>query len=225
MQRPELALAPDPESEGAARHNLPAQPTRLVGRHGELAKACELLSSPDARLLTLTGPGGVGKTRLASEIAARSLAQFRDGVCIVELAALTSRPMVVAAIAGALDLRETADVPLFTTLCEYLYDRQMLLFLDNFEQVLPAATLVADLLAACPFLKVLVTSREVLRLRGEHEMALPPLALPTLPDPAKLDLEALGRNEAVSLFVQRARAVRPNFVLDDSNARAVAEIC
>ncbi|MDQ3707370.1 MAG: tetratricopeptide repeat protein [Chloroflexota bacterium] len=225
MQRPELALVPDAESEGAARHNLRAQPTRLVGRHRELAKACELLSSPDVRLLTLTGPGGVGKTRLASEIAARSLDQFCDGICIVELAALTSRPMVVAGIAGALDLRETADAPLFTTLCEYLYDKQFLLFLDNFEQVLPAATLVADLLAACPSLKILVTSREVLRLRGEHEMTLPPLALPALPNQAKLDLEALASNEAIALFIQRALAVRPNFVLDDSNARVVTEIC
>lgn len=227
MQRAQLAIVPgaEPDAGTAVRHNLPAQPTRLIGRHSELATVLDLLRSPDARLLTLTGPGGVGKTRLATEVATRLVDTFPDGICMVELAALTTPPTVVAAIAGALNLRETAGVPLVTTLADYLYDKQFLLLLDNFEQVLPAASVVAELLASCPSLKLLVTSREVLRLRGEHEVALSPLPLPHIQGSAPPNVEALAQNEAVALFLQRAVAVRPNFQLDDSNARVIAEIC
>ncbi|HEX8220315.1 MAG TPA: tetratricopeptide repeat protein [Chloroflexia bacterium] len=227
MQRAQLAIVPDaePDAGAAVRHNLPAQPTRLIGRHSELSTVLELLRSPDTRLLTLTGPGGVGKTRLASEAAAELVGDFPDGICMVELAPLTTPPTVVAAIAGALNLRESAGVPLVTTLSDYLYDKRFLLLLDNFEQVLAAASVVADLLASCPSLKLLVTSREVLRLRGEHEVALSPLPLPRLHGSGSPNIEALARNEAVALFLQRATAVRPNFQLDDSNARAIAEIC
>ncbi|HYP28196.1 MAG TPA: tetratricopeptide repeat protein [Blastocatellia bacterium] len=204
-------------------NNLPAQPTALIGRKTELAEVEMLLLREDVRLVTMTGPGGTGKTCLGVRAAAHLIDQFEGGICFVSLAPIRKPALVASAIIGALGGREAGGKPLIDSLKEHLRDKQILLLLDNFEQVVPAAPLVAELLSACPRLKVLVTSRMALRLRGEQEFAVPPLALP---DPKHLpSLEMLSRNAAVVLFVQRARAVRRDFVMTDEGAAAIAQIC
>jgi predicted ATPase len=175
------------------------------------------------RLLTLTGPGGIGKTCLALRIAADMDAAFADGAAFVDLAAITEPDLVPAAIAGALALGESGGQTADQRLRASLRDKHQLLVLDNFEQVLAAAPLVSDLLAACPHLKILVTSRAPLRVRGECEAAVPPLALPA--GPGYLNPAALSQYTAVTLFVQRAQAARPEFALTATNAEAVAAIC
>src|SRR5207244_8921157 len=160
-------------------NNLPVQPTPFIGRAQEVAAVVALLCREDVRLLTLTGPGGTGKTRLGLQVAADLSDRFADGVFFVNLAPLTDPELVVPTIAQALDLKETGEQPLRDLLQASLQDKQLLLLLDNFEQVLGAASQVADLLAACPRLKVLVTSRAVLHVRGEQEFAVPPLAVPS----------------------------------------------
>ena len=180
------------------------------------------------RLLTLTGPGGTGKTRLALQLAAEVLADFPDGVYVVFLAPIREPELVVSAIAQALGVREVGGQPLRESVKEHLRERQTLLVLDNFEQVLPAAPFVAELLAACPRLKVLVTSREMLHLYGEQEYPTPPLALPDPKPRAGTEAEyvsSLAQSPAVALFVQRAAAAKPGFALTPANAAAVAEIC
>jgi len=211
-------------------HNLPIQPTPLLGREDELRTVRSLLlrddpsaSSGQARLVTLTGPGGTGKTRLALQAAAELLDGFPDGVYFVSLARISDPALVISAIAQVLGLREAGSRSLQDTVIDYLKEKQLLLVLDNFEQVLPAALHVAEVLAACWSVTVLVTSRAVLHLQGEHECAVPPLALPD-PAPAAT-AETLGRYPAVTLFVQRARDLRADFALSDQNAPAVAEIC
>jgi len=204
-------------------NNLPVQPTPLIGRERVSAAVCALLQRADVRLLTLTGPGGTGKTRLGLQVAADLLEDFASGVYFVPLAAIRAPALVVASIARTLDIQEKAGQGLLDSLQESLQDTQMLLVLDNFEQVVAAAPLVAELLAACPRLKCLVTSRVVLRLRGEYEFPVPPLALP---DPRHLPaVEALSQYAAVALFIQRALAVKPDFHVNNANALAVAEIC
>src|SRR5215217_2754044 len=207
----------------ARRNNLPAQPTPLVGRERELEEVLALLRSSDARLLTLTGPGGTGKTRLALQAAADLLDEFEDGVFFVALAAIADPTLVAPAIARTLGLTERRNQPPEELLKGFLRDRQTLLLLDNFEQVLESAPLLDELLSAAPSLKILATSRTPLRLYGEHEFPVPPLSLP---DPSSLaTLESLTQYGAVRLFVERAKAVKPDFSLTQANAPAVAEIC
>jgi predicted ATPase/DNA-binding SARP family transcriptional activator len=215
--------APAARSRGRRPAGLPAPPTSLVGRARDVAAVRRTLASGNVRLLTLLGPPGIGKTRLAIQTAEEVLDDFEDGVYFVALAAIQDARLVAGAIAQALGIKETGDQPLAARLIEALRDRHMLLVLDNFEQVLPAATLVAELLAAAPWLHVLVTSRSMLHIYGEHEFTVLPLPAP---DPARLPaLEELGQIAAVQLFVERAQAVKPDFGLTRANAQTVAEIC
>jgi len=207
----------------ARSNNLPAQPTPLVGRVREVEEICERLRSPEVRLLTLTGPGGTGKTRLGLQAAAEVLDEYEGGAFFVALDAVRDPAFVASAIAQPVGVTEGGERPLVEELEAYLGSKQLLLVLDNFEQVLGAAPLVGELLARCPRLKVLVTSRAALRVYGEHEYPVPPLALPDPTRPSTAD--RLGDYEAVRLFVERAHASSPGFRLTDENARDVAEIC
>jgi predicted ATPase/transcriptional regulator with XRE-family HTH domain len=202
---------------------LPIPPTAFVGRVAEVAQVRAALGQAPVRLITLSGPPGIGKTRLAFEAARAAQDAFADGICLVALAPLTDPALVAATIAGALGLPPAPGRSLLASLQDYLRDRQMLLLLDTFEQVLPAASLVAELLQAAPQLKILVTSRAALRVRGEKEVPVPPLALP---DPAALPpLDLLAETEAVALFLERAQEVQAGFTLTAANAEAVAAIC
>jgi predicted ATPase/class 3 adenylate cyclase len=205
------------------RNNLPLQPTPLVGREREVEEVCERLRQEDIRLLTLTGPGGTGKTRLALQAAADLLEDFEDGVFFVYLAATTDPDLFLTQVAGALGLQESGDVPLEDLLKEYLGRRELLLVLDNFEQLLSAVPLVGELLSAAPRLKGLATSRIPLGIYGEHEYAVPPLSVP---DTKRLPpIEVLSQYEAVRLFIDRASAAKRGFEITSENAPAVAEIC
>src|SRR5436190_5325107 len=204
-------------------NNLPRQVTPLVGREKELADLCGFLRDPDVALVTLTGPGGTGKTRLALQAGAEVLEDFPGGVWFVDLATITDPSLLTSTIAQTLSVTEVPGEPLLNRLKTFLADRHLLLILDNFEQLLQAAPLVADLVSASSKLKVLVTSREVLNLRGEHDYPVPPLRLP---DPRNLPpVEQLSQYEAVQLFINRAVEAKPDFQVTNSNAAAVAEIC
>lgn len=206
-------------------NNLPAQPTPFIGRANELARARELILRDDGRLITLTGAGGCGKTRFALQVCAQLMddSQFKDGVYFVPLAAIREPALVILTLAQIVGVKETVGRSIMEFVIDALHDKQMLLLLDNFEQVVSAAPLVAELLTACTRLKILATSREALHLRGEREFPVPPLSLPDLqhlPTP-----QVLSQFAAVELFIQRALAVKPNFTLTNENAPAVAEIC
>jgi predicted ATPase len=204
-------------------HNLPVELTRLVNREDELATIRDLLDREDVRLVTLTGPGGVGKTRLAVQAALDAADRFPDGVRFVPLAGVRDPQLVPSAIAQAVGVQEAGERLLAERLADALVAQPPLLLLDNFEHLLDAATLVTALLAACPKLRVLVTSRAALRVRAEREVAVPPLALPDLR--GATSVEAVARSPAVDLFVERAAAARGDWVLTPTDVPVVAQIC
>jgi predicted ATPase/class 3 adenylate cyclase len=202
-------------------NNLPTQMTSFIGRDDQVRDAKRLLAR--ARLLTLTGPGGTGKTRLSLQIAADVMDQFPDGVFFVALAAVADPELVPSAIAQALSLTTAGSRRPLEALIDYLHDKRTLLVLDNFEQLLPAARITTELLEASPDLRLLVSSRAVLHVYGEQEFPVPPLALPDLSDLP--GLSALSQYEAVRLFIERAVAVKPDFQATNENAPAIAGIC
>ena len=216
--RPVVATS-DLIADAPPRHALPHPP---VGRLKETAAATALLLDPEVRLLTLTGLGGVGKTRLALEVAHKVADTFPDGAFFIDLAPVRDPALVLTAIAQALGVVSSREHPLRQGVIDALHGKRLLLVLDNFEHVTVAATVVSDLLAASPNLKVLATSREPLHLRAEWEYQVGPLALPDLRNVPPL--AELAQVPAVDLFVRRAEAANRRFALTASNARAVAEI-
>ena len=222
--RDRLADASFRESEPRP-DNLPRQRTAFIGRQREAADLRQLLSRVDLHLVTLTGPGGIGKTRLALQVAGEISGHFPGGVCFVALSTIGERGLIASAIAQAVGLRETGNTSPHENLMEYVrvLSQPMLLVLDNFEHLVSGAPVVAQLLTAGPKLKVMVTSQAPLHVYGEHEFPVPPLALP---DPKLLPpLEALSQLPAIALFVERAQAVKHQFALTKENAPAVAAIC
>jgi predicted ATPase/DNA-binding CsgD family transcriptional regulator len=211
------------ETGQSIKHNLPAQLSSLIGREQAAAAACALLRQPEIRLLTLTGTGGVGKTRLGLRIATDLLDDFAGGVCFISFASISDAGLVVPTIAQTFGLQGTSDQPLLDLLKAYLGGKRLLLLLDNFEQVVTVAPVLVDLLQACPQLKMLVTSRTILHVSGEREFPVPPL---TVPDLSHLpENEVLSQYAAVALFLQRAQALKLDFHMTKANARAIAEIC
>ncbi|HEU4745307.1 MAG TPA: tetratricopeptide repeat protein [Anaerolineales bacterium] len=204
-------------------HNLPNQPTTFIGREEELAAAREMLLRKDVQMVTFTGPGGTGKTRLSLEVAHGLIGHFKDGVFFVPLGDITDPNHVIPHISQQLEVRAAGSQPLLQNLKDYLNDKNILLLLDNFEQLIPAAPVVAELLAAAPSLKILVTSRILLNLRGEHELPVLPLDTPVFTDSASI--EQLAQNESVKLFLERAQTAQARFTLNENNASAIAQIC
>jgi non-specific serine/threonine protein kinase len=217
-------IAVSSRGRAARRQNLPIPITGLIGREPELATIGALLRQPGTRLVTLTGPGGIGKTRLALAVAADLINAFPDGVWLVELAPLADPTLVPQAVAGALGLRAEAGRPLLDALVEYLRDRAVLLILDNCEHLVEASARVADtLLRECADVRILATSRETLGIAGETMVQARPLSVPGSRQPPSPD--ALLQSDAARLFVERARAVLPGFAVTDDNAAALAQVC
>lgn len=220
-------------------NNLARELTPLIGREREAAEAVELLQREEVRLMTMTGIGGTGKTRLAQEVARRSLPDFADGAFFVELAAVNDPQLVASAIANTLGVKEAGGKNFTAALEDFLREKNMLLVVDNFEQIVSAAPVLSELLAVAPNLKLLVTSRALLHLKAEREFRVPPLALPMSEPPAMLGgfsssvdppsiaggSDKLAENESIKLFTERARATKSNFSLTAENIEVVAEIC
>ena len=207
----------------ARLHNLPVQATRLLGREREVDDIRQLLVRDRARLVTLTGPGGTGKTRLSLQIAAELVDGLADGAFMVALAPISDPALVPSAIAQVLGVRDMGGRPILEGIKEHLRRKDLLLLLDNYEQIIAAASVVAELLASCPDLKILVTSREPLNVRGEREYAVPPLGLPDTH--RRATPEMLARSSAAALFVERAEAIRADFAVTPENAPVIADIC
>ncbi|HEY6410403.1 MAG TPA: NB-ARC domain-containing protein [Ktedonobacteraceae bacterium] len=203
--------------------NLPAQLTPLIGREQEVTAVCTLLQRPEVHLLTLTGTGGVGKTRLGLQVVIDLLDNFADGISFVSLAPIRDPVLVIPAIAHTLNLWDPESRSLLDHLKAYLQEKHLLLLLDNFEHIVSVAPALVELLTACPRLKALVTSRAVLHIQGEHEFPVTPLAVPDLKHLP--EIEVLSQYAAVALFIQHARAIKPDFQMSKINAYAVAEIC
>jgi predicted ATPase len=227
----DLAAVRDRVAEASTRpsesrpSNLPVQRNAFIGREHEATALRQLLSRVDVQLVTLTGPGGIGKTRLALQVAAEAAAEFPGGVCFVPLSAVSDPALIASTIAQALGVRETGNQSSQESLKEYVsgLDQPMLLLLDNFEHLVSAAPVITQMLTTGPKLKVAVTSQAPLHVYGEHEFPVPPLALPDLKSIPSLEL--LARLPAIALFVERAQAVKREFTLTKENAPAVASIC
>lgn len=210
------------ESETLVKHNLPLEASKFIGRQRELTEICDLLLQDEVRLLTLTGPGGTGKTRLGLAAAQKMVKDFKSGVIYVPLADLNDPALVISKTAQVLGIREGGQ-PLIESIRLFLQDKQLLILFDNFEQIIAGAQIVADLLALNPGLKVLVTSRIVLHLQGEFEYPVPPLNLPEREQ--KITLESAVLSEAIQLFALRARASQPHFEINENNVSVIAKIC
>lgn len=204
-------------------YNFPVSLTALIGREQACMAASDMLLRSEIRVLTLTGTGGVGKTRLALAVAANLPDIFIDGIYFVPLSSISDPDLVIPAVAQILSITEPGDVPLFTSLKRFLSEKRMVLLLDNFEQVIAAAPLLSELLLACPQIKILMTSRAVLRIQGEYEFVVPPLPLPDLDHLPTI--EDLTRLPVITLFMQRAQAVKPGFQMTETNAHDIAAIC